>query len=145
VVHGGGNTSGSTGDLIPLGVGGLFYNGRTLAETRGVVVVSTNYRLNIFGFLSHPDLAAEDPEYPYSGNQALLDQRAALEWVRDNIIAFGGDPDNVTIFGESAGSFNVCYHVASPLSDGLFQRAISQSGGCTTAKIPGRRRAADGS
>jgi para-nitrobenzyl esterase len=131
-IHGGGNTSGSTADLIPLGVGGLFYNGRTLAETRGVVVVSTNYRLNIFGFLSHPDLAAEDPEYPYSGNQALLDQRAALQWVRDNIIAFGGDPDNVTIFGESAGSFNVCSHVASPLSDGLFHRAISQSGGCTT-------------
>ena len=130
--HGGGNTSGSTADLVPLGVGGLFYNGRTLAETRDVVVVSANYRLNIFGFLAHPALAAEDPGDPYSGNQALLDQRAALEWVRDNIAAFGGDPHNVTIFGESAGSFDVCYHVASPLSRGLFHRAISESGGCTT-------------
>ena len=133
-IHGGGNTSGSTGDLIPLGVGGLFYNGRTLAESRDVVVVTTNYRLNIFGFFSHPELAAEDPAYPYSGNQALLDQRAALEWVRDNIVAFGGDPDNVTIFGESAGAFDVCYQVASPLSRGLFHRAISQSGGCTTRR-----------
>ncbi len=129
--HGGGNTSGSTADEIPLGVGGLFYNGRSLAESRDVVVVSSNYRLNIFGFFSHPALAAEDPDYPYSGNQALLDQHAALEWVRDNIAAFGGDPDNVTIFGESAGSFDVCFHVASPLSRGLFHRAISQSGGCT--------------
>ncbi len=131
-IHGGGNTSGSTADQIPLGVGGLFYNGRNLAETRDVVIVTTNYRLNIFGFLSHPALNAEDPEYPYSGNQALLDQVAALEWVRDNIAAFGGDPGNVTIFGESAGSFDVCYHVASPLSRGLFHRAISESGGCTT-------------
>jgi para-nitrobenzyl esterase len=131
-IHGGGNGNGSTADDVPLGVGGLFYNGRALAETRDVVVVTTNYRLNIFGFLSHPDLAAEDRKYPYSGNQALLDQRAALEWVRDNIAAFGGDPTNVTIFGESAGSFNVCYHVASPLSRGLFHRAISESGGCTT-------------
>lgn len=131
-IHGGANTSGSTGDLIPLGVGGLFYNGQGLAATRDVVVVTTNYRLNVFGFLSHQALAAEDPGYPYSGNQALLDQRAALQWVRDNIVAFGGDPDNVTIFGESAGAFNVCYHVASPLSRGLFHRAISQSGGCTT-------------
>jgi para-nitrobenzyl esterase len=130
-IHGGGNTSGSTGDQIPLGVGGLFYNGRPLAEMRDVVVVTTNYRLNLFGFFSHPALAAEDPDYPYSGNQALLDQRAALLWVRDNIEAFGGDPDNVTIFGESAGSWNVCSHVASPLSRGLFHRAISQSGGCT--------------
>jgi para-nitrobenzyl esterase len=96
------------------------------------VVVTTNYRLNIFGFLSHPALAAEDSDYPYSGNQALLDQRAALEWVQNNIIAFGGDPKNVTIFGESAGAFNVCFHVVSPLSRGLFHRAISESGGCTT-------------
>lgn len=133
--HGGGNTSGSTGDLIPLGVGGLFYDGRSLAESRGVVVVTANYRLNVFGFLSDAALAAEDSDYPYSGNQALLDQRAALEWVRGNIVAFGGDPDNVTIFGESAGSFDVCYHVASPLSAGLFHRAISQSGGCTTRSM----------
>jgi para-nitrobenzyl esterase len=131
-IHGGGNGNGSTADPIPIVGGGLFYNGRTLAETRDVVVVTINYRLNIFGFLSHPALAEEDPGYPYSGNQALLDQHAALEWVRDNIAAFGGDAGNVTIFGESAGSFNVCYHVASPLSRGLFHRAISESGGCTT-------------
>jgi para-nitrobenzyl esterase len=118
--------------MVPLGVGGLFYNGRALAESRGVLVVTANYRLNVFGFLSHPLLAAEDGSTPYSGNQALLDQHAALEWVRDNIAAFGGDPHNVTIFGESAGSFDVCYHVASPLSRGLFHRAISESGGCTT-------------
>jgi para-nitrobenzyl esterase len=130
--HGGGNTTGSTADQVPLGVGGLFYNGRALAESRGVLVVTANYRLNVFGFLSHPLLAAEDASTPYSGNQALLDQHAALEWVRDNIAAFGGDPHNVTIFGESAGSFDVCYHVASPLSRGLFHRAISESGGCTT-------------
>ncbi len=131
-IHGGGNTSGSTADQVPLGVGGLFYDGRDLAESRGVVIVSTNYRLNIFGFLNHDGLAAEDANYPYSGNQGLLDQRAALEWVRDNIEVFGGDPNNVTVFGESAGAFDTCYQVASPLSRGLFHRAISQSGGCTT-------------
>ncbi len=130
-IHGGGNSSGSTADEIPLGVGGLFYDGRSLAENRDVVVVSTNYRLNVFGFLSHPALAAEDASYPYSGNQGLQDQRMALEWVRDNIRAFGGDPGNVTIFGESAGSFNVCYHIVSPQSRGLFHRGIGQSGGCT--------------
>ncbi len=130
--HGGGNTGGSTADQVPLGVGGLFYDGRVLGETQDVVIVTTNYRLNIFGFLSDPALDEEDAAYPYSGNQGLLDQRAALEWVRDNIPAFGGDAQNVTIFGESAGSFDVCFHVASPLSRGLFQRAISESGGCTT-------------
>jgi para-nitrobenzyl esterase len=130
--HGGGNQSGSAGDLIPLGLGGLFYNGRVLAETRNVIVVTTNYRLGVFGFFGLSALAAEDPHYPYAGNQGLLDQRAALEWVRDNIIAFGGDSDNVTVFGESAGSFDVCFHVVSPGSRGLFHRAISESGGCTT-------------
>jgi para-nitrobenzyl esterase len=127
--HGGGNEVGSTADEVPLGVGGLFYNGRLLAESYGVIVVTTNYRLGALGFFYHPDLAGEEsPE----GNQGLLDQRAALEWVRDNIEAFGGDPDNVTIFGESAGSFDVCFHIASPGSRGLFHRAIGQSGGCTT-------------
>src|SRR5262249_41625415 len=91
-----------------------------------------NYRLNAFGFFAHAALAAEDAAYPYAGNQGLLDQRAALEWVRSNIIAFGGNPKKVTIFGESDGSADVCYHVASPGSRGLFQRAISESGGCTT-------------
>ncbi len=130
-IHGGGNTSGSTGDQVPLGVGGLFYDGRALAETRDVVVVTTNYRLNAFGFLTHPALDSEDADYPYSGNQALLDQQQAMRWVRDNIAAFGGDPNNVTIFGESAGAFDVCYQVVSPPADGLFHRAISESGGCS--------------
>ncbi len=124
--HGGGNTSGSISNDIPLGVGGLFYDGQTLAESHGVVVVTSNYRLGALGFFSHPELGSE------SGNQGLKDQKAALEWVRDNIGAFGGDSKNVTIFGESAGSLDVCLHVAAPSSRGLFHRAISQSGGCTT-------------
>ena len=142
-IHGGSNTSGSTGDEVPLGVGGLFYDGRTLAETRNVVVVTTNYRLNVFGFLTHPALDSEDSDYPYSGNQALLDQQQAMRWVRDNIGVFGGDADNVTIFGESAGAFDVCYQVVSPPADGLFHRAISESGGCsyrTTTASEGRSR-----
>ena len=96
------------------------------------MVVTINYRLGVLGFFNHSALAAEDAAYPYAGNQGLLDQRAALQWVRDNIGAFGGDPDNVTIFGESAGSFDVCLHVVSPGSAGLFHRAISESNGCTT-------------
>lgn len=129
--HGGGNDTGSTSDPVPLGIGGLLYDGRVLSETRDVVIVTANYRLNVFGFLAHSLLAGEEAPYPYSGNQGLLDQRAAMEWVRDNIAAFGGDPDNVTIFGESAGSGDVCLHVVAPGSRGLFHRAISESGGCT--------------
>jgi len=129
--HGGGNQLGSASDQIPF-VGGLAFDGRVLAETRNVVVVTINYRLGVLGFFGHAALAAEDPHYPYAGNQGLLDQRAALTWVRDNIIAFGGDRDNVTILGESAGSYDVCLHVVSPGSGGLFHRAISESNGCTT-------------
>lgn len=131
-IHGGGNDNGSANDPVPLGIGGLFYDGRPLVESRDVVVVSINYRLNVFGFFAHSSLAGEDTSRPHSGNQGLLDQQQALRWVRDNIAAFGGDPGNVTIFGESAGAFNVCFHVVSPGSRGLFHRAISQSGGCTT-------------
>jgi para-nitrobenzyl esterase len=94
---------------------------------KGVVVVSFNYRLGVFGFLSHPDLTKESGRHA-SGNYGLLDQVAALEWVRKNIAAFGGDPHKVTIFGESAGSFSVSALMASPLSQGLFQRAIGESG-----------------
>jgi para-nitrobenzyl esterase len=130
--HGGGNEFGSTGDVIPLGLGGLIFDGQLLTERRDVVVVTTNYRLGKFGFFAHPALASEDPDAPFAGNQGLLDQRAALAWVESNIAAFGGDPGNVTIFGESAGSADVCFHVVSPGSRGLFDRAISESGGCTT-------------
>jgi para-nitrobenzyl esterase len=95
-------------------------------------VVTINYRLNVLGFFAHAALAGDDPAYPYSGNQGLLDQRAALEWVRANIVAFGGNPKKVTIFGESAGSEDVCLQIASPGSRGLFHRVIGESGGCTT-------------
>ena len=101
--------------------------GDVLAREHGVVVVSMNYRLGPFGFLAHPALSAEEGT---SGNYGLMDQRAALEWVRDNIAAFGGDPANVTLFGESAGGMSVCAHLVSPASAGLFRRAISESGLC---------------
>jgi para-nitrobenzyl esterase len=94
---------------------------------KGVLVVSLNYRLGIFGFFSHAGLTQESG-HKSSGNYGLLDQVAALEWVKKNIATFGGDPDNVTIFGESAGSFSVSALVASPLARGLFQRAIGESG-----------------
>jgi len=101
-------------------------DGEMLAK-KGVVVVSMNYRLNVFGFLAHPGLAKETGRNG-SGNYGLLDQVAALEWVHKNIKAFGGNPENVTIFGESAGSFSVCGLMASPLTKGLFQKAIGESG-----------------
>jgi para-nitrobenzyl esterase len=131
--HGGSNVTGSTADTIPfVEPPTLFYNGRGLVEEAGVVVVTANYRLGVMGFFAHEAISAESPDST-SGNQGLLDQRMALQWVRDNIEAFGGNPDDVTIFGESAGAFDVCFQVASPGSRGLFHRAISQSGGCTTA------------
>ena len=103
------------------------YHGDGLAP-RGVVYVSLNYRVGVMGFMGHAGLAAES-ENGTTGNYAILDQIAALKWVQDNIEAFGGDPDNVTIFGESAGAANSATLTASPLSAGLFKRVISQSGG----------------
>jgi para-nitrobenzyl esterase len=94
---------------------------------KGVVVVSMNYRLGIFGFLAHPELTKES-EHQASGNYGLMDQTAALRWVKANIARFGGDPGNVTIFGESAGSFSVSAQVASPLARGLVHKAIGESG-----------------
>ena len=111
-------------------------DGENLAK-KGVVVVSFNYRLGVFGFLSHPELTAESAHHA-SGDYGLLDQVAALEWVRKNIAAFGGDPDNVTIFGESAGSFSVSALMASPLAQGLFQRAIGESGAFFSATLPAK-------
>jgi para-nitrobenzyl esterase len=100
---------------------------------QGVIVVSMNYRMGRLGFFAHPALAAEAPGEPH-GNYGYLDQLAALQWVKRNIASFGGDPDQVTIFGESAGGGSVMVHLTSPLSRGLFQRAILQSPGVPTAR-----------
>ena len=103
-------------------------DGQRFAEEQGAVVVALNYRLGPFGFLAHNALTLEDPGYASSGNYGLADQRAALRWVRDNIAAFGGDPANVTLFGQSAGAVSTSLHLVSPASRGLFHRAILQSG-----------------
>jgi para-nitrobenzyl esterase len=100
-------------------------NGVTLAASTGAIVVEPNYRLGPFGFLGHAALAAEDSA---AGNYGLLDQRAALTWVHDRIAAFGGDPNNVTVAGQSAGGHSVALHLVSPASAGLFHHAIMQSG-----------------
>lgn len=118
-IHGGGLINGS--GSIPL------YSGDRLAK-RGVIVVTLNYRLGALGFLAHPELD-EESAYGGSGNYGLLDQIAALEWVQRNIAAFGGDPQRVTVFGQSSGAFSISALVASPKAGGLFQRAIAQSGG----------------
>jgi para-nitrobenzyl esterase len=102
------------------------YDGESFAK-HGIVVVNANYRLGIFGFFAHPELTQESP-HQASGNYGLLDQVAALEWVRRNIAAFGGDPQKITIGGESAGSLSVSALMASPLSRNLFQQAIGESG-----------------
>ena len=91
--------------------------GRNLAEQTGAIVVAANYRLGPLGFVGHSALTGEDPTYPSSGNYGLLDQRAAMIWVRDHIAAFGGDPNNVTIAGQSAGAHSVSLHLVSPGSD----------------------------
>jgi para-nitrobenzyl esterase len=101
------------------------YDGAKLAA-QGVVVVGFNYRVGIFGFLAHPQLSAQSPQKT-SGNYGLLDQIAALEWVKANIAAFGGDPERVTVFGESAGAVSIALLMTSPLAKGLFEQAILQS------------------
>lgn len=116
-IHGGALVSGSSKEKL--------YDGAKLAE-RGVVVVSINYRLGVLGYLAHPGLSAESAD-GVSGNYGLLDQVAALKWVQQNIGAFGGDPANVTIAGESAGGLSVMYLMASPKAKGLFAKAIAQS------------------
>ena len=116
-IHGGGYTGGSGSTAL--------YDGTRLAAD-GAVVVTINYRLNVFGFLSHPALSAESP-HGASGNYGLLDVVAALEWVRDNAAAFGGDPGRVTIFGESAGGGAVMSVMLIPAAEGLFHGAIAQS------------------
>lgn len=102
------------------------YDGEAMAQ-KGIVVLTVNYRLGVFGFLAHPELSKESPHHA-SGNYGLLDQTAALRWVKDNIAAFGGDPESVTIAGESAGSISVSAQMVSPLSKALFAGAIGESG-----------------
>ena len=128
-IYGGGFRAGATSEPRQ--------DGEHLAQ-KGVVVVSMNYRLGIFGFFSHPQLTAESSHHA-SGNYGLLDQTAALKWVHDNIVAFGGDPNNITIFGESAGSVAVSALMASPVSKGFVHAAIGESGaffGKTTGAKP---------
>jgi len=114
------------------------YDGESMAK-RGIVVVTTSYRLGVFGFFSHPELTAESPHHA-SGNYSLMDQGAALQWVRDNIARFGGDPKRVTIAGESAGSFAVSAQMASPMARDLIAGAIGESGAffSTTISTPTR-------
>jgi para-nitrobenzyl esterase len=121
-IHGGGFQAGAGAEPR--------HDGEPLTR-KGIVLVTINYRLGVFGFLAHPGLTSES-ERKASGNYGMLDQVAALQWVRDNIAAFGGDPGNVTIFGESAGSFAVSGLMASPLARGLFHKAIGESGAMFT-------------
>jgi Carboxylesterase type B len=117
-IHGGGNTSGYKG----------FYNYDELVRREDVVVVSFNYRLGPLGWFTHPAIQGGQSDLDQSSNFGHLDIIAALQWVQRNIATFGGDPNNVTIFGESAGGHNVFAMLASPLAEGLFHKAISQSG-----------------
>ncbi|MDD6189325.1 MAG: carboxylesterase family protein [Clostridiales bacterium] len=100
------------------------FDGERIAS-RGVVLASIGYRLNVFGLLCHPEITAENPEAP--ANFAFQDQKAGIEWVKRNIANFGGDPENITIFGQSAGAFSVVAHMCSPKTEGLFQKAIIES------------------
>jgi len=118
-IYGGGFNGGATSEKV--------YSGEKLAK-KGVVLVSIAYRVGILGFLAHPELTGENPNH-VSGNYGLLDMIAGLKWIRKNIVAFGGDPGKVTIFGESAGGIAVSMLCASPLAKGLFDGAVSQSGG----------------
>ncbi|MFA4892534.1 carboxylesterase/lipase family protein [Brevundimonas sp.] len=117
-IHGGALTTGAGSEGM--------YDGARMAASQGMVVVSINYRLGVLGYLAHPELSAESRQN-ISGNYGLMDQIAALRWIEANIAAFGGDPDNVTIVGESAGALSVMYLMASPKAHGLFDRAIAQS------------------
>jgi para-nitrobenzyl esterase len=128
-LHGGGFVSGDGSEER--------YDGASLAA-RGIVTVTVNYRLGAFGFLAPPDAARESP-HGTAGNYGLLDQVAALRWVRDNIAQFGGDPARVTLAGNSAGAISVSAHMASPLSRGLFARAIGESGGAFAPLSPWQR------
>lgn len=124
-IYGGGLSSGSANCAV--------YDGEELAK-KGVVFVSINYRVGVLGFMAHPELSRESGVNA-SGNYGFLDQIAALQWIQKNIAAFGGDPNNVTIAGQSAGSFSVNALIASPLAKGLFHKAIAQSGGLLSNRL----------
>jgi len=117
-IHGGALTTGASNEAM--------YDGAKMAASQGMIVVSINYRLGVLGYLAHPELSGESRQN-VSGNYGLLDQIAALKWIEANIAAFGGDPDKVTIAGESAGALSVMYLMAAPEAHGLFDRAIAQS------------------
>jgi carboxylesterase type B len=121
-IHGGGFTNGSSNQ----------HDGSKIVRETGIVVVTLNYRLGVLGFLAHPALTAAQGE---SGDYGFMDQQAALRWVHRNIAAFGGDPDRVTIGGESAGGISVCAHLSAPGSQHLFAGAVIQSGNCATQSL----------
>ncbi len=121
------------GDLLQGSGSSGMYDGKIMAGEKKLVLVTINYRLGPFGYLYHPALAAEDA-HQSSGNYGLMDQVKALEWVKENISGFGGNPENITIFGQSAGGWSVCHLLASPLAKGLFLHAIIMSGGCECAR-----------
>ena len=123
--HGGANAGGSASSPL--------YKDGTLVQ-HGIVLVTVNYRLSIFGFMAHPALTQESPHHS-SGNYALQDQILALHWVQDNIAKFGGDPANVTLFGQSAGAIDAGLLMASPLAKDLFQRVIAESGSPLNAPL----------
>ncbi len=136
-IHGGGLMSGQTSDAL--------YDGANLAASGNLIVVTIQYRLAELGYLAHPALSNETP-YGGSGNYGLMDQLAALKWVAENISAFGGDPANVTLMGESGGASSACALMASPLSRGLFARVILESQSCPAigkplAELEGMQRA----
>ena len=124
-IHGGANEGGTASSAL--------YKDGTLAN-HGVILVTVNYRLGIFGFLAHPELTAESAHHA-SGNYGLMDQVLALRWVRDNIAKFGGDVNNITVFGQSAGSMDTSMLMTSPLAKEMFQKAIGQSGSAFTAPL----------
>jgi len=126
-IHGGGYTNGAGSDRVT--------QADRLTPSGNVIVVTINYRLNVFGFLASPELRKEDPNNSV-GSYGTLDQVAALKWVKQNIASFGGDADNITIFGESAGGWSTCTLTASPLAKGLFKRTIIESGACEESRSP---------
>ena len=128
-VHGGANVQGGTSQVQLEALGGIqLYDGASLAERANAVVVTVTYRVNWFGFLAHPDLT--DPAGP-AGNFGIMDLVRSLQWVHDNVANFGGDPERVLLFGESAGARNTCTLLATPAAAGLFSAALMQSGYCT--------------